>query len=114
MAELIPDVLIETIQSIGSARFDLTGFVVLTIVKVVIAILLCAAGCGGPGAVPIIGVVISSLLRVAGYDYVGLVVLIVKAEIGIMLNAAGCHQVGCVILLIGVLIATVGIVLLNI
>ena len=112
MAELIGE-LIETIQSIGSARFDLTGFVVLTIVKVVIAILLKAAGCGGPGVVPIIGVAISLLLRAAGYDHIGFVVLIVKAEIGIMLKVAGYHRAGCVILIV-VLIAIVGIVLSNI
>ena len=112
MAGLI-DGLIETIQSNRSARFDLTGFVVLTIVKVVIAILLKAAGCDRAGVVPVVGVVISLLLRAAGFDHIGFVVLIVKAEIGIMLKVAGCHQQGHVILVV-VLIAIVGIVLSNI
>ena len=105
--------LIEKIQSNGSARFDLTGFVVLTIVKVVIAILLKGAGCDRAGDVSFFGVVITLLLRLAGYDHIGFVVLIVKAEIGIMLKVAGCHQAGRVFLIV-VLITIVGIVLSNI
>ena len=111
MAELFAG-LIETVQSFASARFDLTGFIVLIIVKVVIALLLGASGCCGAGVVPFVGVVISLVLRAAGFDQIGFVVLIVKAEIGLMLNAVGCHQIGLFILII-VFLVIVGIVLSN-
>ena len=109
MAELFAG-LLETIPSLASARLDLTRFVVLIIVKFVIALLLEAAGCGEARVVTTIGVVISLVLRAAGFDHFGFVALIVKAEIGIMLKAAGCHQAGDVILII-VGMVIVGIVL---
>ena len=112
MAELFAG-LIETVLSIASARLDLTGFIVLIIVKVVIASLLKGAGYGGCAVVPIVGVVISLVLRAAGFDQIGFVALIVKTEIGIMLEAAGCHKAGHVTLIIVVMVI-VGIVLSNI
>ena len=112
MAELI-DGLIETIQSIGSTRFDLTSFIVLIIVKVVIAYLLNAAGCGGAEVVPIIGIILKLILRSAGYDQTGVVILIVKIEIVILLKAAGFHKAGHFVLIV-VLIVLVGIVLSNV
>lgn len=112
MAELI-DGLIETIQSIGSTRFDLTAFIVLIIVKVVIAYLLKAAGCGGAEVVPIVGVILNLILRSAGYDQTGVVILIVKTEIGVLLKAAGCHKTGHFVLIV-VLIVLLGIALSNV
>ena len=106
MAELI-DGLMETIQSIGSTRFDLTGFIVLIIVKIVIALLLNGAGCGGAEVVPIIGVVLNLILRSAGYDQTGVVILIVKTEICILLKAAGCLNTGCFVLIVILIVLVV-------
>ena len=57
MDELIG--MVESIPSIVSAKVNLTVFVVLICVKVVIGCLLCVAGHGVTGFVPFVGIVLT-------------------------------------------------------
>ena len=53
------------------------------------------------------------ILRSAGYDHSGVVILIVKIEIGVLLKAAGFHKIGHFVLIV-VLILLVAIALSNV